>query len=82
MVNVQIKTLSAEKIHHDIQHMLENGNSYIDALAEYARKNNLEIETIAELVKKSQVLKQKIKEEASTLGLMKKEVDVTSKLQF
>ena len=58
--------------------MLANGVNYIDALVEYARKNDLEIEAVADIVKKSSILKEKIKSEAVKLRLVQKDdVDIT-----
>ena len=53
-----------ERVHHEIQQMLSSGVSYIDALVEYARINELEIETVADIVKKSSILKEKVRSEA------------------
>lgn len=53
-----------ERVHHEIQQMLASGVSYIDALVEYARVNDLEIETVADIVKKSSILKEKVRSEA------------------
>jgi hypothetical protein len=51
--------------------MLSNGVTYIDAIVEYAKKNDLEIETVAEIVKRSSVIKEKIREEALKMKLVK-----------
>ena len=64
---------SPEKIHHEIAAMLANGVNYIDALVEYARKNDLEIEAVADIVKKSSILKEKLRGEAVKLKLVEKE---------
>jgi len=64
---------SPEKIHHEIADMLANGVNYIDALVEYARKNDLEIEAVADIVKKSTILKEKIRGEAVKLKLVEKD---------
>jgi len=53
--------------------MLSNGVNYIDALVEYARKNDLEIEAVADIVKKSTILKEKIRGEAVKLKLVEKD---------
>lgn len=68
-----IKTRTPEKIHHDIADKLSKGASYIDALIDYAKENEIEIETIAEIVKKSSTIKEKIKSEAIAMRLMKKD---------
>lgn len=64
-----------EKIHHNIEDKLSRGISYIDALVEYAKERNVEIETIAEIVKKSDVIREKIRQEASVLKLIKRDED-------
>jgi hypothetical protein len=73
-----IKPRTPEKIHHDISEKLKKGVSYIDALIEYARENDVEIETIAEIVKKSSIIKEKVRSEAINLKMVKREVnDIT-----
>lgn len=62
-----------EKVHHDIQEMLASGVNYIDALVEYAEINGLEIETVAEIVKKSSILKEKVRSEAIELRMVNKD---------
>jgi len=62
-----------EKVHHDIQEMLASGVNYIDALVEYAEINGLEIETVAEIVKKSSILKEKVRSDAIELRMVNKD---------
>jgi hypothetical protein len=64
-----------EKIHQDISAMISGGSSYIDSLVEYSKINEIEIETLAAIVKKSPVMKEKIKKEASELRLLKVKED-------
>lgn len=73
MANNMINTLSAEKIHHEISDMLSKGTGYIEALVEYSKRNNIEIETVAEIVKKSAVIKEKLKSEAVKMKLVKRD---------
>lgn len=68
-----IVTRTPEKIHMEIASKLSRGATYIDALIEYAREHDLEIETVAEIVKKSSILKEKIREEAVAMRMVKKE---------
>jgi len=68
-----ISSLSAEKIHHDISEMLSGGVTYIEALVEYAKINDLEIETVAAIVKKSPVIKEKIRSEALKMKMVKRD---------
>lgn len=68
-----IQPRTPEKIHHDIADMLASGVNYIDALVAYAEKNNLEIETLADIVKKSSILKEKVRSDAIQLRMVKKD---------
>lgn len=73
-----INPRTPEKIHMEISSKLAKGATYIDALVEYAKEHDLEIETVADIVKKSTILKEKIREEAVAMRMVKKEQnDVT-----
>lgn len=73
-----INPRTPEKVHHDISYMLSNGVNYIDALVEYARKNDLEIEAVADIVKKSSILKEKVRTEAVKMKMVvKDDQDIT-----
>lgn len=71
-----VETQSAEKIHHAIASRLAKGVSYIEALLEYAKNNNIEVESIAEIVKKSDIIKEKVRSEAISMRLIKKDSNV------
>lgn len=71
----EVKTVTVEKIHFAIADQLKAGVPYIDALCEYSAQNNIEIETLAAIVKKSEVIKTKLREEALSLRLIKKDED-------
>jgi tRNA U34 5-carboxymethylaminomethyl modifying GTPase MnmE/TrmE len=75
MVESMIETQTPEKIHHEISEKLAKGVSYIEALVDYAKDRNLEIETVAEIIKKSSVIKEKIRSEATKLKLVKRDRD-------
>lgn len=62
-----------EKIHIEISEKLKKGASYIDALVEYAKEHDLEIETVANIVKKSTIIKEKVRSEAIAMRMVKKE---------
>jgi len=66
-------TLTPDRIHHEIARHVAQGVSYIDALVDFAEKNEIEIETVAQIVKKSSVLKEKIRTEAVDLRMVQKE---------
>lgn len=74
MVNLE----TPEKIHLAISKKISTGVSYIDALVDYAKEKGVEIETIAEIVKKSSILKEKVKEEAIQAKLVKQDNDVAT----
>lgn len=68
--NMMSKPRTPERVHHEISAMLARGVNYIDALVEYARVNELEIETVADIVKKSSILKEKVRTEAVGLRMV------------
>jgi len=70
-----IKTVSAETIHFAIADKLANGVSYIEALCEYAHDTGVEIETLAAIIKKSEVIREKIRGEALSLNMIKRDPD-------
>jgi replicative DNA helicase len=75
---MSVVALTPDKIHHEISRQISQGVPYIDALVDFAEKNNIEIETIAQIVKKSSILREKIKSEAVNLRMVRKdETDLT-----
>ena len=68
-----ISPRTPERVHHEISEMLANGINYIDALVEYAKKNDLEIEAVADIVKKSSILKEKVRTDAVKLKMVRKD---------
>lgn len=68
-----LNLLTPERIHRDILPLVKGGISYIDALVEYSTKNDLEIESVAKIIKKSNILKIKIEDEAIENNLIKKQ---------
>ena len=71
--DMSVVALTPDRIHHEISRHISKGVPYIDALVHFADKNGIEIETIAQIVKKSSVLKEKIRTEAVDLKMVKKE---------
>lgn len=75
---MSVVTMTPEKIHHEISKHISKGVPYIDALVHFAEKNNIEIETVAQIVKKSSILREKVKSEAIKLKMVRKdETDLT-----
>lgn len=68
-----ISPRTPERVHYEISEMLSKGVPYIDALIEYAKKNDLEIETVADIVKKSSILKEKVRNEALHMNMIKRD---------
>ena len=71
--DMSVVALTPDKIHHEISRHISQGVPYIDALCEYAESHGIEIETIAQIVKKSSILKEQIRTEAVSLKMVKKE---------
>mgnify|MGYP002641992627 CR=1 FL=1 len=81
-MNDNVVSLTPEKIHLAISEQIANGIPYIEALIDYATRNNLEIESVADVIKKSSILKEKIRSEAVKLKMVRKSdenmVDITT----
>ena len=76
--DMSVVALTPDKIHHEISRQISQGVPYIDALVDFAEKNSIEIETVAQIVKKSSILREKIKTEAVNLRMVRKdETDLT-----
>jgi predicted aldo/keto reductase-like oxidoreductase len=67
-----LNRLNSERIMIEIARHIEAGVPYIDAVVEYATKNELEIEVVGEIIKKSPLLKAKIYREAEELNMIEK----------
>lgn len=65
--------MTAETVHFAIAEKLSNGASYMEALCEYAKDEEIEIETLAAVIKKSEILKSKLRSEALTLRMIKRD---------
>lgn len=70
-----IRTKNAEKIHQEITKKIKNGASYIDALVEYSKENDMEIETLGNIVKKSPIMKSQVKDEAEKIKMIRYDKD-------
>jgi len=81
-IDMYVVALTPDKIHHEISKHISAGVPYIDALVHFSEKNGIEIETIAQIVKKSSILKEKIRTEAVTLKMVKKEEDAQDITDF
>lgn len=66
------KMLDTQKVIAYISSSVSKGSSFIDSLVEYSEKNKIDIEVLAEIVKKTDFLKANVREEAENLNLVEK----------
>jgi hypothetical protein len=63
-------TLSAEMILKEVEKYTNKEVSLIDALVHFSEKHDIEIELIGEIVRRSVVLKAKVRNDAEKLNLL------------
>lgn len=63
-------TLSAEMILKEVEQYTNKEVSLIDALVHFSEKHDIEIELIGEIVRRSVVLKAKVRNDAERLNLL------------
>lgn len=71
-VNIKSMRSSSEILRGIEKLVFEKELSYIDAAILYAEKNNIEIETVANIIKMSTVVKSHIQVEAENLNFLPK----------
>jgi hypothetical protein len=62
--------LTAEHILKEVSRYTNEDVTYIDALVFYAQKYDIEVELIGEIVKRSQVLKSRVRDDAERFNLL------------
>lgn len=67
-----LNQLNSENIMTEISKHLSEGVPYIDAVVDYALRNELEIEVVGEIIRKSPLLKANIYREAEELNMVEK----------
>jgi hypothetical protein len=70
-------TLTAEMILKEVEKYVNEDVTLVDAIVHYSELHNIEIELIGEIIRRSVVLKSKVREHAENLNLM---VEKTAKL--
>lgn len=71
MIEIKIKTPSQFSM--EIESLVkEKKISYLDAVMHYVETNQVEIESVASLIKSSQILKSKLHNDAEELNLVKR----------
>lgn len=68
--------LKPEDIHKEICNYVGPDVNYIEALVYYAQKNDIEVELLGEIIRRSPIIKSKVRDDAERLKL----VEVTQKL--
>lgn len=62
--------INSEYIMKEIKDAISAGVPYIDAIVDFAEKNNIEIEVVGEMIRRSPLLKAKIHVEAEELNML------------
>ena len=62
--------LTAESILKEVNGYVNNEVSYIDAIVHFAHKHDIEIELIGYIIRRSAVLKSKVREDAERFNLL------------
>ncbi len=66
------EAMKADQILSEIQGFVNEEVSYIDALVYYAETHNLEIDLIGEIIRRSPVLKSKVRDDAERLNMVER----------
>ena len=66
------EAMKAEQILLEIQKYVCDEVSHIDALVYYAEVNNIEIDLIGEIIRRSPVLKSKVRDDAERLNMVER----------
>lgn len=64
------RLLKPEEIHKEISKYVNSDVSYIDALVHYASIHDLEIEVLGEIIRRSPIIKSKVRDDAEKLNLV------------
>ena len=64
--------LTAESILREVSKFVNEDVSYIEALVHYSELHGIEIEVIGDIVRRSQIMKAKVHEDAEKLNLVEK----------
>lgn len=65
------KALTQEKLIREIEDIvIDCGTDYIDAIVHYCQKNDIEVETVASIVKSSGKLKSRLQAEGEQLNFL------------
>jgi len=59
------------KFNHDVDKMCNNSVDYIDAVITWCERNNVDVEAIANIIKKDPVIKSKLQADAENLNFLK-----------
>lgn len=62
--------IKVEEIHKEVSRYVNDEVSYIDALVYYAQKHDIEVELLGEIIRRSSILKSKVRDDAEKLKLV------------
>jgi hypothetical protein len=62
--------LTAESILKEVNGYVNDEVSYIDAIVHFAHKHDIEIELVGDIIRRSAVLKSKVREDAERFNLL------------
>ena len=66
-------TVTSNSFYMDVENLCKSKNlEYIDAVVYWCEQHNVEVEFVAQLIKKDQALKSKIQAEAENLNILKR----------
>jgi hypothetical protein len=59
-------------LNKEVERLTRNGDlDIIDAICHYCKENNIDVETVASIIKRDQVLRSKIQIQAESLNILK-----------
>lgn len=62
--------IKVEEIHKEVSKYVNDDVSYIDALVYYAQKHDIEVELLGEMIRRSSILKSKVRDDAEKLNMV------------
>lgn len=78
---LKLNLLTPQEFQAEIEAIVrDTGTDYFDAIMVYVQKNEMEIETAAELIKKSPTIKNKLAAQCSDINLIKQPASSNNKL--
>lgn len=64
--------ITSERILKEISRYVNKDVTYIDAMLEFAKRHDLEVDVLGEIIRRSPIIKSKIQDDAERLNMMEK----------